>query len=124
MGEGSLSEQELAVCADGREGREPDGFIKRSHGHGECFSAGDSGVVSLQSFIPLSSQGGVAMALVLLVLIYGSHAVDQAGPELTKIHLPVPPSAGIRGIHHYVWLTFLPATWCSYRLHHHTLMQC
>ena len=117
MGEGSLSEQELAVCADGREGQEP------CTGHGECFSAGDSGVASLQSFITLSSQGGVAMALVLLVLIYGSHAVDQAGPELTKITC-LCPSAGIRGIHHYVWLTFLPATWCSYRSHHHTLMQC
>ena len=28
-------------------------------------------------------------------------SVDQAGLELTEIRLPLPPSAGIKGVHHH-----------------------
>jgi hypothetical protein len=30
----------------------------------------------------------------------GTHSVDQAGLELKKLCLPLPPSAGIKGVHH------------------------
>ena len=30
-----------------------------------------------------------------------THSVDQADLELTEIHLPLPPSAGIKGVHRY-----------------------
>jgi hypothetical protein len=30
----------------------------------------------------------------------GTHSVDQAGLELTEMHLPLPPSAGIKGVHY------------------------
>jgi hypothetical protein len=34
----------------------------------------------------------------------GTCSVDQAGFKLTEIHLPLPPSAGIKGMHFSVTL--------------------
>ena len=32
----------------------------------------------------------------------GTRSVDQAGLELTKIHLPLPPHVGSKGLHHHL----------------------
>jgi hypothetical protein len=37
----------------------------------------------------------------------GTHSVDEGGLELTEIHQPCPPHAGIKGVYHYTWLSWI-----------------
>lgn len=49
-------------------------------------------------------------------LVYpGTYYVDQASCKLTEIHLPLPPSAVLKGLHHHAWplcLIFLRFWYC------------
>jgi hypothetical protein len=44
--------------------------------------------------------------LIFFFFEIGSHCITLAGLELTEIHLPLPQSAGVKGVHSHNWLLY------------------